>query len=348
MIRSQKLITLAGLERLLVFLLVCLPISIQQTVSAIDGQQEDSGKATARHFQFHYGATVNGQKPGADAKVWFPIPVGDQFQKVEMASSQIPGVLHVNADHQYGNRIGYFETRVPENGRLSFFIRYKITRFEARQIRSDINDAVRQRFLEQDRLVPISGKPLELIEDHVLDKKPIRAGRQLYDIVEQYMTYDKTVPGYGNGDVLWACSSKTGNCTDFHSLFISLARSQGLPAKFEIGFPLPTDKSEGSIKGYHCWAWFYDLETGWIPVDISEADKHPELKQYYFGKLTPDRVALTTGRDIELFPPSASPQLNFFVYPHVEVGGNPVDTSQLEFDFSFTDIPPKEKTAVAD
>ena len=29
-------------------------------------------------------------------------------------------------------------------------------------------------------------------------------------------------------------------------------------------------------------------------------DKHPDLKHYYFGNLTENRVTLTTGRDIDL------------------------------------------------
>jgi hypothetical protein len=39
-------------------------------------------------------------------------------------------------------------------------------------------------------------------------------------------------------------------------------------------------------------------EKGWVPVDISEANRNPELKEYYFGNLTEDRVRFTTGRDI--------------------------------------------------
>jgi transglutaminase-like putative cysteine protease len=44
------------------------------------------------------------------------------------------------------------------------------------------------------------------------------------------MRYDKTGTGWGRGDVLYACDAKKGNCTDFHSLFIAMARSQGIPA----------------------------------------------------------------------------------------------------------------------
>jgi transglutaminase-like putative cysteine protease len=69
----------------------------------------------------------------------------------------------------------------------------------------------------------------------------------------------------GMGDTLWACDSKHGNCTDFHSLFISTARSQKNPARFQIGFPLPAVKTAAEIPAYPCWAEFYLDSIGWVP-----------------------------------------------------------------------------------
>jgi transglutaminase-like putative cysteine protease len=137
---------------------------------------------------------------------------------------------------------------------------------------------------------------------------------------------------------VWACDSGYGNCSDFHSLFISLARTEKIPAKFEIGFPLPEKAASGDIPGYHCWAKFWVSGKGWVPVDISEASKHPEMKDYYFGNLTPDRVAFSSGRDLELVPKQDGPPLNFFIYPYVEVGGKPYAQDKVEKKFSFEDV----------
>jgi transglutaminase-like putative cysteine protease len=157
----------------------------------------------------------------------------------------------------------------------------------------------------------------------------------LYELVDEHVAYKKEGTGWGRGDTNWVCDSRYGNCTDFHSLFLSLARSQGLPARFEIGFSIPNGKQEGPIAGYHCWAWFYLDDRGWIPVDISEADKHPELKDYYFGNLTADRVTFSTGRDLELVPKAQHAPLNYFIFPHVEVEGEvwPIENVELQFEF---------------
>jgi transglutaminase-like putative cysteine protease len=85
------------------------------------------------------------------------------------------------------------------------------------------------------------------------------------------MHYDKSGEGWGRGDAVWGCDSKRGNCTDFHSVFIGMMRSSGIPARFEIGFPLPEGKTKGDIPDYHCGSEVYIQGIGWIPVDASEA-----------------------------------------------------------------------------
>jgi transglutaminase-like putative cysteine protease len=192
--------------------------------------------------------------------------------------------------------------------------------------------------------VPITGKPLALLAGRELPKDQLAIGRVLYDVVNNHMRYSKEGVGWGQGDVEWACDSRYGNCSDFHSLFISLARSQKIPAKFEIGFPLPEKRGEGEIAGYHCWAKFKPRSNGWVPVDISEASKNPKLREYYFGNLTEDRVTFSVGRDLVLVPEQDGPPLNFFIYPYVEVAGKPHPSDSVKHKFTFQDIAPREST----
>ena len=70
------------------------------------------------------------------------------------------------------------------------------------------------RFLQPDAKVPITGKPLELLKDKEVPADELQAGRLLYDLVNKHMTYDKSKPGWGQGDAVWACGSGFGNCSD--------------------------------------------------------------------------------------------------------------------------------------
>ena len=61
---------------------------------------------------------------------------------------------------------------------------------------------------------------------------------------------------------------------------------------------------DGAVAGYHCWAQFYVEPYGWIPVDASEAWKHPEKKSYLFGTHDDNRLQFTVGRDVRFDPPA--------------------------------------------
>jgi transglutaminase-like putative cysteine protease len=194
-------------------------------------------------------------------------------------------------------------------------------------------------WLKPDRLVPIDGLIGELSRKQTQGlADPLAKARAIYDYVEATMRYDKTGTGWGRGDAVFACDNHRGNCTDFHSLFIGMARAAGIPAKFEIGFPLPPDRHEGEIPGYHCWAEFYTPKLGWVPVDASEAWQNPSRRDYYFGSHDPDRVQFTIGRDIRLNPPQQAAPLNYFIYPYAEIDGRPFDA--VEHRFVFRDLPP--------
>ena len=297
-----------------------------------------------RTFQIDYGVTLEGLPKNARVKVWFPAPQTTDHQQITRLGHQAPVDPQVTSDETYGNRILHFETHSGPKNSLGFQVSWRVTRREVRAIDAPgdpvaLSERHKALFLEANSRVPISGKPLELIEETRLpDSDPLALGRVFYDRVNDHMKYDKSRPGYGNGDVLWACDSRFGNCTDFHSLFISLARSQGLPAKFEIGFPLPPQRGEGQIGGYHCWAQFYIDGHGWVPTDISEADKDPRRESYYYGNLTENRVQFTTGRDIVLVPPQSGKPLNYFIYPHVEVNGQPWPTGKTRRRFTYKDL----------
>jgi transglutaminase-like putative cysteine protease len=182
-------------------------------------------------------------------------------------------------------------------------------------------------------LIPINAEAKKIALSHVdPSASTMEKARSLYEHTNANMTYDKSGTGWGRGDFQYACDARTGNCTDFHSYFIGLCRNMGIPAYFEIGYAIPKEEREGKIPGYHCWAYFQEGNR-WIPVDISEGDKHPELKEYFFGHLDVNRIALTRGRDIILSPPQEAEPLNYFVFPYAEVDGQEhanVDT-QLTF-----------------
>ncbi len=299
-----------------------------------------AGPARSRTFQFTYAAKVTGLPPGKVARVWLPVPPSNEDQEVKILAKELPAEGHPGRDRQYGNRILYVEAKAGKDGTVPLSVTYQVTRREVKgdRLSPQTEPDLLARFLQPDAKVPVGGKPLELVKGKEVPSDQLAAARVLYDVVDDHMRYSKEGTGWGQGDAVWACDSKYGNCSDFHSLFISLARAYQMPAKFEIGFPLPEKRGSGDVAGYHCWAKFRPAGHGWIPVDISEANKNPKLRDYYFGNLTDDRVAFSEGRDITLAPKQDGPPLNFFIYPYVEVDGKPYAQDRVERKFSYQDV----------
>jgi transglutaminase-like putative cysteine protease len=301
-----------------------------------------------RTLVFTYSAKIKDlPTDSGKLKLWLPLPVSDANQTVSDMHITSPYPYRVGSEPRFGNSLLYVEVVKPVNPSLNFEVQFKVTRKEYRKnlaglAKEGSNPADRNlpdahKYLAADNLVPTSGKIRDLALQVTEGKKtPLDKVRAIYDYVTWTLKYDKNGTGWGRGDALYACDAKHGNCTDFHSLFIAMARSVGIPAKFEIGFPLPENQSAGEIAGYHCWAEFYIQGIGWIPVDSSEASKNKEKASYFFGALDVNRVQFTQGRDLELVPPQAGKPLNYFVYPYAELDGK--EFSNIDRKFSFEDV----------
>jgi hypothetical protein len=306
--------------------------------------------AKSRTYRFTYDATLKNVPAGKTARVWIPLAQSGLDQDVAIVATTLPeGARHrVGTEKQYGNKMLYVEARANDGGTIPIQVVFRVTRREvltkgpqAALIKPAADEPI-ARFLEPDARVPVGGKPLMLLKDRKVPADPYQAAKLLYDVVNAHMTYSKKGTGWGRGDSVWACDSRYGNCTDFHSLFISLARAERIPAKFVMGFAIPAKRGAGDVGGYHCWAWFLPADKGWIPVDISEANQHPKFQVYCFGNLTEDRVQFTTGRDITLVPRQSGEPLNFFIYPYVEVDGRHLAADQVTRHFSYRDEAPAE------
>jgi len=286
----------------------------------------------SKSFDAMYVATVSGIPAGtSEVKVWIPLPSSRGAQSVSDVAIDSPYQWTRHKDAEFGNEYAVATITGPPAD-LSVRVNFKATRSEAtieHPFETAATKAEVDRALRADKLVTISPRVRKLANEITAGKSStIDQAHAIYDYLISNMTYDKTVPGWGRGDTERACDIKKGNCTDFHSIFLSLARAKGIPARFVIGFPLTA--KDGQVKGYHCWAEFYVKGKGWIPVDASDASKLADAsaREYLFGNLDADRVQFTVGRDLVLTPPTAEP-LNFFIYPHAEANGAEIGTPSI-------------------
>ena len=222
---------------------------------------------------------------------------------------------------------------------MKFFCSRQEIRTDLDKLKDDGKDSAEAFgvFKRADKLVLVDNEMKQLSDQITAGKTTtLDKARAIYDHVLGKMTYDKQYDGWGLGSTRHACDVGKGNCTDFHALFNSLCRAQGIASGFEIGLYLPYEKGKQEpLGGYHCWAFFRVPGKTWVPVDCSEGGRFAAYREQFFGGHTANRVTISTGRDIMLIPKQAGEPLNYFLNPYAEADGKPVKT---EKNWSYRDL----------
>lgn len=209
------------------------------------------------------------------------------------------------------------------------------------------------RYLEPNQYVIIDDRIRKIARDVVGDEKnPVIAARKIYNYVLNHADYwvvdpaNKKASPVGSSE--YCLLTKTGNCTDFHSLWTSIARAAGLPTRIVYGsfFKKELDGKDKD-QSYHCWTEFYAPGLGWVPQDVAVADlfaeeleltdenrtlvqlttaagyfgKDVKLVEFYFGNLDERRVVWSVGRDLILSPRQDAGPVNAIPKAYVEIDG---------------------------
>lgn len=302
--------------------------------------------SASRTVEIHYQVTIPEPRDRDDPiQIWMPLPASTPHQEVVALATESPLSASVAYDPVFGNPILHAVT--PGIGSGPVHVGYRAV-VERREWRTDLS-LRRQTTLGQDGAVLqaqlAETRRVRFLPEIVAAAHEIRGrgrgalaiARAAYDHVLATMTYDKQGEGWGTGDTEWACSMGRGNCTDFHTLFLAILRCAGVACEFEIGAAFPEGVTGGDIThfkcGYHCWVRFLVPELGWVPADVSEASRRPEMRDYFFGAIDADRVLLSRGRDITMVPASTAGPENFFTEPRLErrSGDSVIYEKRLEF-----------------
>lgn len=333
---------------------------------AVAGGCASAPAGAARTFEVRNAFSVEVPTAGERVQAWFALPDDrDEAQKIHDLrvtatgpnGSPIPTRVTRAAD---GNRTLYLEYGGPA-GKLEVVTEFGLTRWEER--RSTDPAATRpltsaeteqmSEHLQPNQHVVISMEIAALARAAVgNERNPSRQARLLYDAILGKVTYWVKFPDRMKaspvGSSEYTMANGCGNCTDFHSLYVAMARSVGLPTRLVYGSFLkgPLDGKDED-QSYHCWVEYWAPNVGWVPLDVAVAEIYendfeindgnrrrvelttadgyrgpdPALVNYYFGNLENRRVTWNRGRDLVLEPRNASGPVNALPKGHVELGG---------------------------
>ena len=294
-------------------------------------------------------------------RVWVALPQdNDPSQQVRDLKIEAPYAYRIERDSE-GSRVLYLEAANPKDKEITIVETFGLTRREIRdQVDASkarpLTDADRARFakyLEANKHVVIDSEIKKLADEIVGNEtNPVLAARKLYDWVLENVEYwvkdPKNKKASPVGSTSYCLTFRTGNCTDFESLWASLARARGIPTQIVYGsFLKPDLRAQDQDQSYHCWAEFYAPGLGWVHHDVAVADLYhgefpvnadnerllrltvadgvfgndPAKVNYYFGNLDERRVVWSRNRDLTLTPRQDGEPVNALPKAYVEVDG---------------------------
>jgi transglutaminase-like putative cysteine protease len=293
---------------------------------------------------------------GKVIKVWVPVAHTTDNQKVKDAKIDAAkaSVAKITTDSE-GNKIAYIEWDKNTNpadrtAKVSFHAcRKQVVRPELKES-GKVDTKAMAKYLKAtsksglDSTI-VKNSAAEALKEAGNPTTVLGKTRAIYDwTVKNLVRKDSNetsvgkVLGCGDGDVVRILNEKQpgGHCTDINSVFISLLRSQGIPAREMFGIRM---NGADITVGQHCRAQFYLPGTGWVEADPGDALKmiktkangdksSPEAKAFieqYWGGNNEQWVELSEGRDLTLNPAQEGPALNNFGYPYAEMDGEPLE-----------------------
>ena len=320
------------------------------------------GAPPLRHATFELRNEVKVKVPeGAkQIRVWMALPQEEEAQQVSDMRIESPYPWRIGRDSE-GSRVLYLESQKPQEKEFAIETTFVVTRWEVRHAidpskARPISDADRARFaeyLQANKYVVIDDEIRRLADQIVGNEtNPVLAARKIYDWVLQNVDYWVKDPEHKKaspvGSTTYCLTFHTGNCTDFESLWASLARAKGIPTQIVYGsFLKPELRDREEDQSYHCWAMFYAPGLGWLPHDVAVADLYkadipitttnaklvrlttpdgtfgadPAKVNYFFGNLDERRVVWSHNRDLIMNPKQDGDPVNALPKAYVEVDG---------------------------
>lgn len=134
------------------------------------------------------------------------------------------------------------------------------------------------------------------------EKNPVRIVRRIFQWINDSIAWASALE-YSTVNCIpaYVLENRHGDCGMQSLLFITLARYNGIPSKWQSGwymFPVQTNM--------HDWAEVYYENIGWVPVDPSFGlinSKNDTIKWFYTQGLDPFRLIINEDFGRELYPP---------------------------------------------
>ncbi len=296
------------------------------------------------------------EKGVKNVDLWVPYPMSDEFQTISDMSVTgnytASAIYRDPASEAVYVHATWTNPSAQPRCEMSFHVSQKDRRnTNLKDSGKDYPELV-SRYLESTQYVPADDFEMKNIADNAIKGKKgtLEKAQAVYDWVVENTYRDPEVKGCGlgiPGRTLQQCGGG-GKCADLSTVFVTLARAAGIPARDVYGLRLGSPKDGDVTSGFHCWAEFYLPGTGWVMVDPADVRKMmlvhkvkledaDDWRTFFWGGDDLFRVVLEkNSRGVKLN--GAKEPVNYFMYPAAQVDGtmlNYFDAKSFSYKVTF-------------
>ncbi|MDR0825147.1 MAG: transglutaminase domain-containing protein [Prevotella sp.] len=288
---------------------------------------------------------------GEVVRCWLPYPREDNRRQGNVKLISTGGVSnYVISPEDYAHRSIYMEKTAEKDKPMVFSLQFSYTSaaewfdLKNKQLKAyDTDSEVYKKYTaERESHVLFTDMIKELSKQIVGNEtNPYLKIRKIFDYINdnypwagarEYSTL-QNIPEY-------VIENKHGDCGQVALLFITLARYNGVPAKWQSGFMM----HPGGLN-LHDWAEVYFEGIGWIPVDQSfgrrSFDLGEDVAYFYLNGIDAYRWIVNDDYSQALFPAKIYPRSETVDFQRGELewrGGNIYfDQWRWDFDVKYTD-----------
>jgi transglutaminase-like putative cysteine protease len=323
--------------------------NLNQHLKEIISESESLKKEAVKPVRYRIDYTVtlkDGIVPsGEEVRCWLPFPreIKDRQENIKILSVY-PEKYILSDNDKYMPRSLYLEDIASADKKLKFSVSYEYTcyahynKIDPEKVKAYNTDSPEYKEYTSERKPHIVfTDELKKISSEIVggEKNPYLQAKKIFAWINGYAPWASAREYSTIRNIPMYCfENKHGDCGIQTLLFMTLARLNGIPTRWQSGWE-PTSM--------HDWCQMYIEPYGWVPVDQSfglQKSDDENIKWFYLGNIDSRRLVVNDDYAAPFYPAKIHPRSETVDFQRGELewrGGN-LYFNDWNYDFKITEI----------
>jgi transglutaminase-like putative cysteine protease len=306
---------------------------VPQSIKKINKSESINGNPVKIKIGYTLSVDADAVPEGEVIRCWLPYPKEENRRQTDVKLISVNEDKYIIADNKYPQRTLYLEKTARKGEPTLFNMKLEYRSWsEWHNINPsavkpyDKNSELYKNYTSERAPHIIYTRELRDLSEKIVngEKNPYLAARKIFTWINDHIPWASALEYSTIENISTYCyDNMHGDCGIKTLLFMTLARMNGIPAKWQSGWMLhPVEVN------LHDWGEIYLQGYGWVPVDQSfglQDSDSDEVKYFYLGGIDSYRMIVNDDYSQQLYPAKIYPRSETVDFQRGEVewrGGN--------------------------